>query len=154
MSIFDKEVNARASGISAVTDSDYTTDTKGRRVNRNDVKNVFKASHTTAAATTEQINRIKHMHKKISDGVDMNFNYSCLLLVACVVAALGLATDSSTTVISSMLLSPIMGPVIGMSYGLVIWDLQLIKRSARNEIVSVILCIVYGLIIGKRCFTV
>jgi len=59
-------------------------------------------------------------------------------------------------VISSMLLSPIMGPVIGMSYGLVIWDLQLqlIKRSARNEIVSVILCIVYGLIIGKRCFTV
>jgi len=49
MSIFDKEVNARASGISAVTlgsapiqDSDYTTDTKGRRVNRNDVKNVFK----------------------------------------------------------------------------------------------------------------
>jgi len=44
------------------------------------------------------------MHKKISDGVDMNFNYSCLLLVACVVAALGLATDSSTTGKSALVL--------------------------------------------------
>lgn len=41
-------------------------------------------------------------------GVNMDFNYSCLLVIASVVAALGLAVDSSTTVISSMLLSPIM----------------------------------------------
>ena len=41
------------------------------------------------------------------------------------------------------------GPVIGMSYGLVIWDLPLIKRSARNEIFSVVICVVLGLIIGE-----
>ena len=48
------------------------------------------------------------MHNKIADGVNMDFNYCVLLMVASIVAALGLATNSSTTVISSMLLSPIM----------------------------------------------
>ena len=32
-----------------------------------------------------------------------------------IVAGIGLAIDSATTVISSMLLSPIMGPVLGMA---------------------------------------
>jgi len=84
-----------------------------------------------------------------ADGVNWDFNYACLLTVASIVAGLGLATDSATTVISSMLLSPIMGPVIGMSYGLIIWDLPLIKRSARNELLSILACIIFGMLIGK-----
>lgn len=87
--------------------STQTTGT-ARKINKHDVKAVFKASHTTATASNEQIQRIKMMHQKIDDGIKWNFNYSCLSMVASVVAALGLATDSSTTVISSMLLSPIM----------------------------------------------
>ena len=87
--------------------STQTTGTT-RKINKQDVKAVFRASCTTATVSNEQIARIKKMHSKIEDGIKWNFNYSCLLMVASVVAALGLATDSSTTVISSMLLSPIM----------------------------------------------
>ena len=115
--------------------------------------------------------------------MDFNFNYYSLLMVASVVAALGLAVDSSTTVISSMLLSPIMyvcaaailsacqmhpsdaprahlpqlkchpdrGPVLGMAYGLCIWDLPLIKRSIRNEVISVGICVIFGVIIAACC---
>ena len=72
------------------------------------VQDIFRRSHATGAVSHEQIARIKEMHDKISDGVDFNFNYYCLLMVASIIAGLGLATDSSTTVISSMLLSPIM----------------------------------------------
>ncbi|KAL7547305.1 hypothetical protein ACHAWF_010626 [Thalassiosira exigua] len=127
-----------------------TTVTEGRKINRQDVKNVFRGSATTGTVTRPQIERIRAMHDKIDEGVDFNFNYYSLLMVASVVAGLGLATDSSTTVISSMLLSPIMGPVIGMSYGLIISDLKLIKRSMRNEIVSIIICVIFGLIIGAQ----
>ena len=79
-----------------------------RKVNREDVRAVFHASTTTGRVTIKQIQRIKMMHDKIADGVDFDFNYCCLLMVASIIAALGLALDSSTTVISSMLLSPIM----------------------------------------------
>ena len=119
-----------------------------------DVENIFRATTTKGKVSQEQIERIKRMHATISDGVDFGFNYCALLMVASIVAALGLATDSATTVISSMLLSPIMGPVIGMSYGLCIWDVKLIRRSARNEICSIIICILYGLLIGLlTCWT-
>lgn len=87
------------------------------------------------------------VHDSISENAEFNFNYICLLIVASIVAALGLMTNSSTTVISSMLLSPIMGPVIGMSYGLVIWDIDLIKKSAKVELISIIICILFGCII-------
>lgn len=63
----------------------------------------------------EQKQRIEFVYNKISKGVAMHFNYLSLLVIASIVAGMGLATGSSTEVISSMLLSPIMGPVIGMS---------------------------------------
>jgi len=84
------------------------------------------------------------VHDSITENAEFNFNYVCLLIVASIVAGLGLMTNSSTTVISSMLLSPIMGPVIGMSYGLVIWDIDLIKKSFRVELISLVICILFG----------
>ena len=53
-----------------------------RRVNAQDVRNVFRASTTTANVSMEQIIRIKRMHDKISEGVDWNFNYTVLIMVA------------------------------------------------------------------------
>ena len=121
----------------------------GRKIGRKDVQRVFEKSTTTGVSVSrEQIARIRAIHHKISEGVRFNFNYCCLLMIASVVAGLGLAIDSSSTVVSSMLLSPIMGPVIGMSYGVIIMDVPLIKRSALVECVSILLCLVFGAIIG------
>ena len=79
-----------------------------------------------------------------NEGVDWDFNYSCLLTVASIIAGIGLAIDSSTTVISSMLLS-----LLGMSYGLIIWDIPLIKQSMKNELLSIMYIIIFGFLIGK-----
>ena len=94
---------------------------------------IFRPSVTTGVVSRKQVIRIRKMHDKISEGVNWDFNYGTLLVIACLVSGLGLVTNSSTTVISSMLLSPFMGPVIGISYGVIIWDTTLIKRSLRNE---------------------
>ena len=133
----------------ATRDSGVSIDTPGRRIHREDVKNVFRGSTTTGTVSTEQIVRIRKIHDKISQGVNWDFNYSVLLMVASIVAGIGLAIDSATTVISSMLLSPIMGPVLGMAYGVIIWDIDLIKRSMRNEVLSIIVCLVLGLLVGE-----
>ena len=54
--------------------------------------------------TWEQLERIVDMHDKLAAGVDMDFNYLTLLLVASVVAGLGLALDPSTTGKSALVL--------------------------------------------------
>ena len=64
-----------------------------RKVKKDDVKGIFRASTTVGSVSTDQIVRIKKMHDKISEGVNWDFNYSCLITVASIVAGLGLATN-------------------------------------------------------------
>lgn len=71
-----------------------------------DVAHVLRRSSVTIEGVTqEQINRVRQMHDTFSEGAEMNFNYNTLLLVASVLAGLGLAAGSTTTVIASMLVS-------------------------------------------------
>ena len=78
----------------------------------------------------------------------MNFNYNVLLLVASVLAGLGLVSNSNATILASMLVSPIMGPVIGLAYGTTIHDWSMVKRAMWVEFASLVICIVMGALIG------
>lgn len=51
----------------------------------------------------EQIERVKMMHDRFTDGARSDFNYNTLLLVASVLAGLGLVSNSTATIIASML---------------------------------------------------
>jgi uncharacterized hydrophobic protein (TIGR00271 family) len=88
------------------------------------------------------------VHDRFADGVEFSFNYNTLLLVASILAGLGLVSNSSATIIASMLVSPIMGPVVGLAYGTTICDWNMVKRSIRNECYSLIFCILVGAVIG------
>lgn len=55
-----------------------------------------------------------------------------ILILAIFVASLGLNTNSAAVIIGAMLISPLMGPIIGIGLGAGIYDFSLIKRSARN----------------------
>jgi len=135
--------------VDSSASQDTLSSSPSRKIRKDDIVQIFRLrSVTTSSVSREQVLRIRKVHDMISDGVKFNFNYVTFLHIASIVAALGLATDSSTTVISSMLLSPIMGPVIGMAYGVIIWDWPLIKRSVKIELISIILCLILGLIIG------
>ncbi|MBQ9077229.1 MAG: TIGR00341 family protein [Muribaculaceae bacterium] len=55
-----------------------------------------------------------------------------ILILAILIASLGLNTNSTAVIIGAMLISPLMGPIIGIGLGVGIYDFELIKRSARN----------------------
>lgn len=107
-----------------------------------------RATLTMEGVTQEQINRVRKMHDTFAEGAEMNFNYNTLLLVASVLAGLGLAAGSTTTVIASMLVSPIMGPVVAVAYGETISDRKLVWQALRTECLSLLWCILVGAIIG------
>lgn len=67
--------------------------------------------------TEEQLDRTIKMHKQIEENAMFTFNYNTLILCAAIIAGLGLVSNSSTTIIASMLVSPLMGTVVGMAYG-------------------------------------
>mmetsp|Transcript_11177 Transcript_11177/g.26489 ORF Transcript_11177/g.26489 Transcript_11177/m.26489 type:complete len:545 (+) Transcript_11177:51-1685(+) len=113
-----------------------------------DIQNIFRDDNQLSTVSAKQIERVRMMHAKFLDGCRPSFNYNMLLFVASCLAALGLASNNSATIIASMLVSPIMGPVVGIAYGATINDPNMVKIALRTECVSLAVCIGIGGLIG------
>ena len=73
------------------------------QITLHDLKKILLEDPNISRVTVEQIQRVKSMHDKFHEGARWNFNYATLLIVASVIAGLGLVSDSTATVIASML---------------------------------------------------
>lgn len=86
----------------------------------------------------------------IEDGVSFQGAKLWILVLAIFVASLGLNTNSTAVIIGAMLISPIMGPIIGMGLGVGVYDFSLLKRAFRNYLIatafSVITATIYFII--------
>lgn len=65
-----------------------------------------------------------------------------VLIFAIFIASLGLNINSTAVIIGAMLISPLMGPIIGMGLAIGINDFELLKKSFKNYFVAVIISIV------------
>lgn len=73
-----------------------------------------------------------------------------VLIFAIFIASLGLNVNSTAVIIGAMLISPLMGPIVGMGLAVGINDLDLLKTSAKNfgvaTAISVLTAMVYFLL--------
>lgn len=87
---------------------------------------------------------------QISSGVSFRGANLWVLIFAIFIASLGLNVNSTAVIIGAMLISPLMGPIIGMGLAVGINDLDLLKRSTKNygvaTLISVLTATVYFLI--------
>lgn len=70
--------------------------------------------------------------QSIRDGVSFRGTNMLILILAILIASLGLNTNSTAVIIGAMLISPLMGPIIGLGLGIGIQDFELLKKSLRN----------------------
>lgn len=70
--------------------------------------------------------------QSIRDGVSFRGTNMLILIFAIFIASLGLNTNSTAVIIGAMLISPLMGPIIGVGLGIGIHDFDLLSRSLRN----------------------
>ncbi len=70
--------------------------------------------------------------QSIREGVSFRGTNILILIVAVLIASLGLNTNSTAVIIGAMLISPLMGPIIGLGLGVGVHDYELIKRCVRN----------------------
>ena len=87
---------------------------------------------------------------QISQGVSFKGANLWVLIFAIFIASLGLDVNSTAVIIGAMLISPLMGPIIGMGLAIGINDIDLLRRSYRNfgvaTLISVLTATVYFLI--------
>jgi len=78
--------------------------------------------------------------KKVLDNVfnNISFRGSNLWILACaiIIASIGLNVNSTAVVIGAMLISPLMGPIVGAGFALGTYDFALLRKSMKNLLIS------------------
>ena len=78
----------------------------------------------------------------IREGVSFRGTNLVILILAIFIASLGLNTNSTAVIIGAMLISPLMGPIIGIGLGVGIQDFDLLKRALRNLLMATVFSII------------
>ena len=68
----------------------------------------------------------------IEQGVVFRGTNLLILVFAILIASVGLNVNSAAVVIGAMLISPLMGPIVGVGAGLGVMDLSLVRRALKN----------------------
>lgn len=84
----------------------------------------------------------REAEQSIREGVSFRGTNMVILILAILIASLGLNTNSTAVIIGAMLISPLMGPIIGLGLGIGIQDFDLLKKSLRNLAMAALFSIV------------
>jgi uncharacterized hydrophobic protein (TIGR00271 family) len=76
--------------------------------------------------------------KGLRNGINMRGSNLWVLMFAILIAAIGLNVNSTAVVIGAMLISPLMGPIMGVGYGVGIYDFELIRASLKNLAIAAV----------------
>lgn len=83
-----------------------------------------------------RLNHEKENHQTVIENIDQGVVFKgtnlWVLVFAIFIASLGLNVNSTAVIIGAMLVSPLMGPIMGLGLGMAINDLALLKKSLSN----------------------
>lgn len=88
--------------------------------------------------------------KQVRSDVELGSGGIWALISAIVVASVGLNVNSTAVIIGAMLISPLMGPIVGAGFGLATNDFALLRRAGRSLVVA----ITVGLVVSALYFAV
>ena len=78
--------------------------------------------------------------EKVREDVVKNISFrgAQLWILACaiLIASIGLNVNSTAVIIGGMLISPLMGPIVGSGFALATYDFDLLKRSTKNLLIA------------------
>ena len=84
---------------------------------------------------------VKAAIQRIRSGIAFRGPNVFILFCAIIIAAVGLNLNSIPVIIGAMLISPVMGPILGFGLGVGINDTSLVKDSIKNFVVMVVISI-------------
>lgn len=84
--------------------------------------------------------------EEISRGVSFRGANLWVLIFAIFIASLGLNVNSTAVIIGAMLISPLMGPILGMGLAIGINDLDLLKRAVKNFSIATLISVLTAML--------
>lgn len=95
-------------------------------INTYSFKRLFHTAFNLAADQAEY----EEIEERIKSGIILRGTNMCILILAIFIASVGLNMNSTAVIIGAMLVSPLMGPIMGIGFSVANYDMNLLKRSA------------------------
>ena len=73
----------------------------------------------------------REFREKLYDDLHVRLRDTLILMCSIFIASIGLNMNSTAVVIGAMLISPLMTPIVGLGFGLAIFDTRLIEQSLK-----------------------
>lgn len=80
--------------------------------------------------------------EQVKSGIAFRGTNLWILIFAILIASLGLNVNSTAVIIGAMLISPLMGPIIGMGFSVGVSDMEMLKQSLKNYGVATLISVV------------
>ena len=144
----DSQGNGTANSPTGVTTRNLSEDGKRGEEEEDDSNAVDENFVRTFVESINSRVIVEEVIENVHSAASFTFDYLLLVLVASMIAGVGLAVDSTVSVVASMLVSPIMGPILAITFGMTTNKPDLIRVGIRSEIISLLLCIFMGFIIS------
>ena len=96
----------------------------------------FRYEFTRNQASNEEI------YATILEGMNVHGSNFIILMCAIIIASIGLNMNSVAVIIGAMLISPLMGSIIGIGYGVGTYNTKLLKTAFRVLSISIVISVV------------
>ncbi|PSB13803.1 TIGR00341 family protein [filamentous cyanobacterium CCP1] len=87
------------------------------------------------------------LNRKLWKVAEPSIPYYVLLSLSVVIATLGLLANSAATIIGAMIVAPLMGPILGMAFSMIMSNRRLLRRSTLALVTGALMSIAIGAMI-------
>lgn len=102
----------------------------------NDLHNVIKRVFWGRFSLKDEVADFDQIAEHLRAGVELKGMNALTLIIAIFIAAIGLNVNSPAVIIGAMLISPLMGPIMGVGFGVSIRDFVLVRQSVTNLLIA------------------
>lgn len=131
--------------------SDYSPDTNSttpsQATGQETGSEINQASESLRAFLRRIFDLQSNVHKtqtkeEIKENISFGGIQVYVLIASIVIASVGLNANSTAVVIGAMLISPLMGPIVGFGYSIAVNDFITLRKSLKNFFVMVVIALV------------
>jgi uncharacterized hydrophobic protein (TIGR00341 family) len=96
---------------------------------------------------TSRISR-EELYYDITEAIKFSWTYLILVILSSIVAAVGLDRSNVTIIIGSMLIAPLLGPNVALSFATTLGDSDLARQAMKVNIMGILAAFFVSLILG------
>ncbi|MFX0135289.1 MAG: TIGR00341 family protein [Candidatus Hodarchaeota archaeon] len=97
---------------------------------------------------------VEELYRELVSNSELTYKFIMFSLLAALLAGFGLVYDNGVIIIAAMVLAPLLGPILALSYAFVVNDRNLIKLAMRAEFIGFLIALTCGIVLGIIFITI